>query len=187
MKATLPLAIGMALLTLVFLRKKAPRRWTFGSKLPGIASDSAGGGELNRDPAGLLPGFADTLEVLFQRLRAQGFDPVLNEGYRSPERGARLKSLGYSQAGDKSMHVHGAAADILSAAGGWQGSEDFWEAMGPMAESLGLVWGGRWSFYDPAHVQAVAVSEQSKLRSSSEPDDLARGSMASRVTEVILV
>ena len=186
-KQTLPLAVGAAILALLFFRRRAPRRWTYGSKLPGIASSSAGGGELNRDPARLLPSFADTVEVLFQRLRARGFDPVLNEGYRSPERGAHLKSLGYSQTGDRSLHVYGAAVDIISAAGGWQGSEDLWQAMGPIAEDLGLVWGGRWSFYDPAHLQAVAVSEQSKLRSSSEPDELASSSMSSRVREVILV
>ncbi len=185
-KPALPLAVGAAILALVFMRRRAPR-WTYGSKLPGIASSSAGGGELNRDPAMLLPSFADTVEVLFRRLRAEGYDPMLNESYRSPERGARLKSLGYSQAGDKSMHVHGAAVDIISASGGWQGSEDLWQAMGPIAEDLGLVWGGRWAFYDPAHVQAVAVSEQSKLRSSSEPDELASSSMSSRVREVILV
>jgi len=186
-KATLPLAIGAALLALVFLRKKTGARWTYGSTVPGIASESAGGGELNRDPANLLPAFADKLELLFFELKKQGFDPVLNEGYRSPERGARLKSLGYSQTGDKSIHVYGAAADVLSGAGGWQGSEDFWEAMGPLAESLGLVWGGRWSFFDPAHIQGVSVSEQSRLRSTSEPDDLARASMAGRVTGVVLV
>ena len=186
MKPALPLAVGAAILALVFMRRRAPR-WTYGSKVPGIASSSAGGGELNRDPESLLPSFADRVEILFQRLRALGFDPIVNEAYRSPERGARLKDLGYSQAGDKSMHVHGAAVDILSASGGWQGSEDLWQAMGPIAEELGLVWGGRWSFYDPAHVQAVAVNEQGKLRSSGEPDELASSSMSSRVTEVVLV
>lgn len=187
MKPVIPVAIAAAILALMFFRRRAPRRWSYGSKLPGIASSSAGGGELNRDPERLLPSFADTLEVLVQRLRAQGFDPVLNEGYRSPERGAHLKSLGYSQVGDKSLHVYGAAVDMLSASGGWQGSEDFWQAMGPLAEELGLVWGGRWSFYDPAHLQPVLVSEQSQLRSTSEPDQLASASMGSRVREVILV
>ena len=182
------LAFGAAVLSLFLWRARKPR-YSFGSKTPGIASSSAGGGGLDRNPAELVPAFADKLEILFSRLRQLGFDPMLNEGLRSKERGARLKELGYSQAGNKSMHVYGVAADILSKSGGWSGSQALWDAMGPIAEDLGLVWGGRWSFYDPAHVQAVAVNEQSRLRGLPIDDeqDFVSSSIASRAKEIVLV
>ena len=185
-----PFAVGAALLSLAALRRAGPgRRWSYGEKTPGVASESAGGGQLDRDPSKLAPAFADNLEKLFQRLRAQGFDPMLNEGYRSPERGDRLKSLGYSQAGARSMHVWGAAADLISASGGWSDSEAMWQAMGPIAEDLGMIWGGRWSFYDPAHVQGVEVNEQKRLRGLPIDDghEFVAGSLARRTKGVILV
>ncbi len=190
MPRSLPLAIGAALLFLAVIRRAGPgRRWSYGSTTPGAAPESAGGGELDRDPAKLAPAFADNLEKLFQRLRAQGFDPMLNEGYRSPERGQALKDLGYSQTGPKSIHVWGAAADVISEAGGWRDSEAMWEAMGPIAEDLGMVWGGRWSFYDPAHVQGIEVGEQSRLRGLPVDEGYAfvSGSLARRTKGVILV
>lgn len=186
------LMAGAATLAIFLVSQWGRRKllgYSYGSKTPGVASPDAGGGTLDRDPANLVPAFADKVEILFQRLRAAGFDPMLNEGLRTPERGRRLQELGYSQIGPKSTHVYGAAADILSKSGGWAGSEPLWQAMGPMAEDLGLIWGGRWGFYDPAHVQAISTNVQREFRALN-PDDrqaFVVADMGKRVTGVTLV
>ncbi len=134
---------------------------------------SYGGDEIrrgvSRDPQLLLPAFAAKVETLFQRLRKQGHDPMLFEGYRSPERAQRLSDKG---TGIKlSMHIYGAAVDILDAEGMWSASRDFWDAIGDEAEALGLTVlyrNGRRR--DRPHVQAVAVKDQHKFRGMSEAE-----------------
>ena len=126
---------------------------------------------VNRDPSKLLPPFAAKVEALFQALRARGFDPLLWEGYRSPERAQALSDRG---SGIKlSLHCLGAAADIIHAEDYWQASEAFWDALGEEAESLGLTWGGRWKRRDLPHVQALPVRDQNRFRSMTEDERLA--------------
>ncbi len=123
---------------------------------------------VSRDPALLLPAFAAKIEVLFQRLRKQDHDPLLWEGYRSPERAQALSDRG---AGVKlSMHCLGAAVDIVHAEDHWSAGRDFWDAIGEEAESLGLLWGGKWRRRDFPHIQAVAVRDQAKFRAMSEEE-----------------
>jgi hypothetical protein len=56
--------------------------------------DSKGNVIVSRDPALLMPSFANRLQDLFNLLRAEGFKPLLQEGYRSPERAAGLAAEG---------------------------------------------------------------------------------------------
>jgi hypothetical protein len=120
---------------------------------------------VDRDPANLLPGFADKLEILFQRMRARGFKPYLWEGRRSAARAGKLAAGG---TGIKlSMHILGAAADILDENKLWSASPAFWSALGEESRRLGLTWGGNWRRADKPHVQAVAVSQQTAFRSMS--------------------
>ena len=124
---------------------------------------------VNRDPLMLLHPFAVKVDVLFQRLRKQGHDPILFEGYRTPERAQKLSDKG---TGIKlSTHCLGAAVDILDADGMWSASPDFWDAIGDEAESLGMyVLYRNGKRRDRPHVQAVAVRDQNKFRAMTEDE-----------------
>jgi len=120
---------------------------------------SYGGGStaaVNRDPKKLLPSFAWKVELLFRRMRARGFDPVLNEGTRTPARAAALGK----DATD--LHLYGAAVDILSA----RSLDDpaFFKALGEEAGDLSLTWGGSFH-YELNHVQALPNFLAGELRS----------------------
>lgn len=119
---------------------------------------------VDRDPKKLIPSFAKKLNILFARMRARGFDPLLWEGYRTPARAAELATKGTGIR--LSMHSYGAAADILSESKLWNASPAFWKALGEEATALGLVWGGYWSDEDKdrPHVQAVALEDQDGFR-----------------------
>lgn len=125
---------------------------------------------LSRDPNRLLPSFARKVEVLFQRLRARGLDPMLNEAYRTPERARRLAQAGTGIA--DSMHSYGAAVDIVDRRLYWN-APAFFRALGEEAEALGLTWGGRFSRVDMPHVQAVPVKAQNAIRASANPEAIA--------------
>ncbi len=119
---------------------------------------------VDRDPAKLLKPFARKLNTLFRRMRARGFQPMFWEGRRSAERAETLAKKG---TGIKlSMHVLGAAADIVDGSTGnpWKASPGFWTALGQEARKLGLTWGGDWAKGDFPHVQALAVNQQTAFR-----------------------
>jgi hypothetical protein len=121
---------------------------------------------VDRDPKKLLPGFAKKIETLMQRMRARGFEPELWEGRRSASRAKALSVVGTGVA--DSMHIYGAAVDIVDKNKLWNASPAFWAALGEEAERLGLTWGGRWTKVDKPHVQAIAVSKQNAFRAMTD-------------------
>lgn len=125
-------------------------------------------GTIDRDPRKLIPSFAAKVETLFQRMRVLGFEPMLWEGYRSPERAAELAARGVGVA--TSMHCYGAAVDIVERTKLWSAPASFWSALGEEAEALGLTWGGRFTRADKPHVQAVPVREQAALRALTDDE-----------------
>lgn len=142
----------------------------------GTAEYSYGGAEIragvDRDPRNLLPPFAAKVELLFQRLRAQGLEPMLWEGFRTFQRAEKLAAKGTGIV--KSMHCYGAAVDIVDEDDLWGGPRDLWEAIGREAEDLGLTVlyrNGR--RVDLPHVQAVAVRDQAKFRLMNEEERIA--------------
>lgn len=110
-------------------------------------------------------GFRQRLLVVFKQMKEQhGYEMVLLEGYRSPERQAALAALGPSttQAGPfESLHQYGMAADcafmregqiVISERDAW--ALRGYEKYGEVARSLGLTWGGHWrSLKDYGHVE----------------------------------
>lgn len=141
-------ALGAAALD--FGRKDGKDRW---------------GEVVSRDPALLDPTFARAAQVVFTRMRERGFDPVLFEGYRSPERAARLAGVGTGIA--SSMHSYGLAVDIIDRKLAYNAPRAFWDAVGAEGEAAGLVWGGRWTNPDRPHLQAVTVAQQNTVRRGS--------------------
>lgn len=115
-------------------------------------------------------GFRQRLLVVYRAMREQGYEMVLLEGYRSPERQAMLQRQGpqVTQAGPmQSYHQHGLAADsaflrdgrlVISESDPWalQGYELF----GRESERYGLRWGGRWRMRDYGHVELAGAEKK---------------------------
>ena len=112
----------------------------------------------------LEPDFAQRLLLVFKIMKEMhGYDMVLLEGYRSPERQTQLAAAGPSvtNAGAfQSYHQYGLAADcafmhegrlIISEKNAW--AMRGYRLYGVTAESVGLHWGGRWTMMDFGHAE----------------------------------
>jgi peptidoglycan L-alanyl-D-glutamate endopeptidase CwlK len=109
------------------------------------------------------PEFVQRLLTLFKHMKAEGYEMALLEGYRSPERQARLQAMGahVTNAGAwQSYHQHGLAADcaflregklVISEKDPW--AMRGYQLYGELAERFGLTWGGRWRLMDFGHVE----------------------------------
>ncbi|WP_425462809.1 M15 family metallopeptidase [Methylibium rhizosphaerae] len=108
--------------------------------------------------------FQQRLLMVFKLMREEhGYEMVLLEGYRSPERQAMLQGLGphvTNAAAFQSFHQYGLAADcaflrngrvVISEKDPW--AQRGYELYGQAAERLGLRWGGRWQMLDLGHVE----------------------------------
>ena len=110
---------------------------------------------VNRKWEKMHPRYKQRLLMVFKIMKEQhGYDMVLLEGYRSP---ARQNSLSSNKATTlatayRSYHQFGLAADVAFKRDGkiviserdpwaWKG----YQLYGQVAESVGLVWGGRWT------------------------------------------
>ncbi|MEJ8857266.1 M15 family metallopeptidase [Variovorax robiniae] len=112
----------------------------------------------------LDPDFRARLLLVYKVMKDKhGYDLALLEGYRSPERQAKLAALGEHVTrakANQSYHQYGLAADnafyrngklVITEKDPW--AMEGYRLYGEVAESLGLVWGGRWSFKDYGHVE----------------------------------
>jgi peptidoglycan L-alanyl-D-glutamate endopeptidase CwlK len=107
--------------------------------------------------------FRRRLLTVYQLMARHGYQMALLEGYRSPERQSLLARLGahITNAGAyQSYHQYGLAADsafyrdgkiIISEKDPW--AMEGYRLYGHYAESVGLVWGGRWRMMDFGHVE----------------------------------
>lgn len=119
----------------------------------------------SRDWALLDTEFSQRLLMVFRLMRERhGYDMVLIEGYRSPQRQAQLAAMGghVTQAGAyRSYHQFGLAADcaflrdgkvVISEKDGW--AMRGYELYGDVSAELGLTWGGGWKrLKDLGHVE----------------------------------
>ncbi len=119
----------------------------------------------SRDWALLDPDFAQRLLMVYRIMQEQhGYEMVLIEGYRSPQRQEQLAALGghVTKVGAfRSYHQFGLAADsaflrhgkvIISEKDTW--AMRGYELYGEVAASLGLTWGGGWkNLKDLGHVE----------------------------------
>ena len=125
----------------------------------------------------LHPDFKPTVELIMKDLKSQGYDPVLNFGWRSHEEQKEMKAKGWSTV-DFSFHnitfsngkPASMAADIVDSTmyknekdrnlvgkGPKGGNAAFWTALGKASAKQGISgdkWGGNWtSFKDMPHIQ----------------------------------
>lgn len=102
----------------------------------------------------LLPTFREHVRSVLARMRVRGFKPVLIDGLRTP---AQAKVNATKKTGiDNSMHIFGAAADIICEEHGWSCDErdkktkkrlhecKFYPTLGAEVKADGSVWGGDW-------------------------------------------
>ena len=108
--------------------------------------------------------FAQRLLLVFKIMKEMhGYDMVLLEGYRSPERQNQLAAAGPNVTNAKafqSYHQYGLAADcafmhegklIISEKNAW--AMRGYRLYGVTVESVGLQWGGRWTMMDFGHAE----------------------------------
>jgi peptidoglycan L-alanyl-D-glutamate endopeptidase CwlK len=108
--------------------------------------------------------FRQRLLLAYRLMRSEhGYEMVLIEGYRSPERQNLLAGLGAhvtNAVAWQSYHQHGLAADsaflragklVISERDPWAAKG--YELYGEVAQRVGLTWGGRWQNADLGHVE----------------------------------
>lgn len=118
----------------------------------------------DRNWARLDPDFIQKLLHVMKIMKEQhGYEMVLIEGYRSPERQTQLAALGSNVTRARaysSYHQYGLAADcafvrgdkiVISELDPW--TMRGYALYGQVAESTGLHWGGRWKMRDLGHVE----------------------------------
>jgi len=113
----------------------------------------------------LLPAMQVKVQALLDVLTAQGFKPVLFDGMRTAAEAAKNAAKGAGVI--DSMHLYGAAADLICADHGWNCDKHgckFFKALVPAAEELGFVSGYYFRKVDTCHVQGLRVSDQQRMR-----------------------
>lgn len=114
-------------------------------------------------PSVLAPRFRDAVQRMFVALRKAGYDPIIAESLRTPERQKFLFGFGrdYDDGRgivtkapdcDTSWHCFGLAVDVTSQSQGWD-NPAFFRALAAAARDEGLVCGDRWTHPDRPHVQ----------------------------------
>ena len=141
------------------------------------------------------PSYKQRLLMVFKLMKERhGYELVLLEGYRSPERQTRLSGNTATTLAKayQSYHQFGLAADVAFKRNGkvviserdpwaWKG----YQLYGETAEQVGLTWGGRWTrIHDYGHTEyrmpGLRKNKESAERLIAEAQG--RGLMASNIT-----
>ncbi len=129
----------------------------------------------DRDWQKLDAGFVQQVLQVIAGMKTYGYELVLLEGYRSPERQDKLAERGTSvtrASAYQSKHQYGLAADmaflkngklVISETDSW--AMDGYQHLGVLAKQAGLVWGGGWSFQDYGHIES-----SSRIKYSAGPE-----------------
>jgi hypothetical protein len=115
------------------------------------------------DLSACAPRFAAAVTEVLAALTAEGFDPVVYEAMRSDARQTWLYGFGrdyddgrgivtHAQTTAHGWHGSGLAADIISAAHGWD-SRSFFDALAATVATHELTSGSFWQMQDRPHVQ----------------------------------
>lgn len=126
----------------------------------------------------LTPELRPKVKAVLEALKRRGFSPVIFFGWRSVAVQLKLHSSGNSKV---KFSFHNAqqpngtpksyAADIIDSRYSWSKQAEtsgFWKALGEVAKTEGLHWGGDWaSFRDWAHVQLLPNSELGRIKRES--------------------
>lgn len=122
---------------------------------------------MSMDKGGLLPQVAAKAAALQAACQERGWRLRIYCTFRSVEEQDALYAIGRTAPGKKvtnarggkSWHNYGRAFDAVLIVGNravWgsqKGDEELLEAVGRLAEGVGLEWGGRWKMRDGCHYQ----------------------------------
>lgn len=116
----------------------------------------------------LLPEFKNKILLLLQAMKARGFDPILHDTGRTLNEAATYAEKGVGI--KNSLHLVGAATDIISASKGWSNPR-FFTALFEESKKLNLTSGMTFSGKkkDPNHIQAIPVKYQVAFRKLTSP------------------
>ncbi len=124
--------------------------------------------------ASLNPSFRIHVKAVLDELKKQGYKPMLYCGWRSVadqletfKRGDSKVLFGFHNAQLKNGTPNSYAVDIIKYNSDPHTISQFRKALGKIAKNRGLVWGGDWSFYDPAHIQGKRNSELRAVKKES--------------------
>lgn len=124
----------------------------------------------DRDWQKLDAGFMQQMLHLIVGMKLYGYEMVLLEGYRSPERQDMLADRGanITRAGAyQSKHQYGLAVDmafmrdgklVIAETDPW--AMEGYQRLGMLARQAGLVWGGGWSLQDYGHIESPVSVKQ---------------------------
>jgi len=115
------------------------------------------------DESLLEPHFRAEVNAIITDAATEGTRLRVLETYRSQERQALLFTQGATQLRRVGVHHYGLACDFGILRNGQVDWHADYNIIGRLAEARHLVWGGRFSFHDDGHVQAVSVADQPKL------------------------
>lgn len=133
--------------------------------------------------SGLLPTFRKRVEQVLAAMIARGFHPVLKDTLRTP---AEAKKYALSGKGiDNSMHLYGAAADVICAEHGWDCQKvdpktkkklydcRFFIVLGEEVAKTRSNWGGTWrTKRDYPHFQGLepTARRQNEMRALGQDE-----------------
>lgn len=128
----------------------------------------------------LHPDLQSKVRKLIDLAETKGIDIIISQTWRTKSEQNALYAQGRTAPGKivttlqypYSLHCWGVAFDIAVVIGGkanWD--EKYYNIVGPLGESLGLEWGGRWkSLVDRTHFQLPGFEVTDLIRKYSTPD-----------------
>jgi hypothetical protein len=138
-----------------------------------------------RDINLLHPDLQPKAQKLIDLAKAKGIDIIISQTLRTKEEQNDLYAQGRTKPGNivthveypYSLHCWGVAFDIAVIIGGkanWDPRH--YDLIGPLGESLGLEWGGRWkNFVDRPHFQLPGYEVTDLIRRYSTPENFMKG------------
>lgn len=117
---------------------------------------------------------------LVELAKTKGIEIIISQTWRTKAEQDALYAQGRTRAGSivtntkypYSLHCWGVAFDIaviINGKANW--SAKYYDLVGPLGESLGLEWGGRWkSFIDRPHFQLPGISVTDLIKKYTSPE-----------------
>lgn len=123
----------------------------------------------------LRPDFRSKVERVLARLKAKGYSPKIDFGWRSVEfqqellkKGTTKTSFSWHNVTDEKGNPSALAADIIETKPNWNTKNPFWKDLGIAAKAEGLIWGGDWtSFKDYPHVQLYSDTQLASYKAKT--------------------
>lgn len=107
---------------------------------------------------GAHPDIIEFERVFVARMAKQGIPLFAHNMVRTPSEQKAMYVMGHSKKDGSTPYAHaGCAVDIVHGVMAWNLERESWTMLGHIGMEIALqmgvklVWGGDWSFYDPAH------------------------------------